>query len=345
VTEGHGTEHHRKGDAPAATLSERDRRRAAKRAQDVGKLPNPRAAWALVKDAASQWMEDKAPRLGAALAYYTVISLAPLLVIVIAIAGFFFGHEAAAGQLSNQIQHLVGPEGGKAVEAMVTSAAERPSSGTFASIAGVFVLLFGAAGLFGQLQDSLNTVWEVKPKPGRGIMGFIRDRFLSFTMVLGTAFLLLVSLAVSAALSALGGMLGDWGTSIIGQIVNLAIDVVVITVLFAMIYKFLPDAIIAWRDVWFGAGVTAVLFIVGKYLIGLYLGHASAGSAYGAAGSLVVLLIWLYYSSQIFLFGAELTKAYADRYGDRIVPKGNAVPVTDEDRAQEGAPRTEPAKA
>jgi membrane protein len=190
------------------------------------------------------------------------------------------------------------------------------------------MLLVGALGLFGQLQDALNTVWQVQPKAGRGMLGFLRDRFLSFSMVLGTAFLLLVSLVISAALSALGGLLGDWGASVIGQIVNAAVTLLVITLLFAMIYRFLPDAQIAWRDVWFGAVFTTVLFTVGKYLIGFYLGRAGTASAYGAAGSFAALLIWLYYSAQIFLFGAELTKAHADRCGSRIVPKDNAVSVT-----------------
>jgi membrane protein len=200
------------------------------------------------------------------------------------------------------------------------------------------MLLFGATALFGQLQDALNTVWEVQPKPGRGLWGIIRDRLLSLTMVMGTAFLLLVSLVVSAALAALGSLMGDWQGSVIGHVVNGAVSLVVITLLFAMIFRFLPDARVAWRDVWLGAAITAVLFLIGKFAIGLYLGKASIGSTYGAAGSLAVLLVWIYYSSQIFLYGAEFTKSYADHYGSRIVPTPNAEPVTEEARAEQGIP-------
>jgi membrane protein len=289
-------------------------------------------------------MEDKAPRLGAALAYYSAFSLAPLLVLLIAITGFVFGRDAVQGHLSEQVQSLVGSEGAKAVETMVASASQ-PAAGTLASIVGVIMLLVGAGGLFGELQDALNTVWEVQPKPGRGILGAIRDRFLSFTMILGSAFLLLVSLAISAALSALGGLFGAWSASVVGQIIYVLVSFGVVTLLFAMIYRFLPDATVSWRDVWLGAAITAVLFTIGKFLIGLYLGVAGTESAYGAAGSFAVLLIWLYYSTQIFLFGAELTKAYADRYGARIVPKPNAEPVTEQARAEQGIPHSSPSPA
>ena len=276
--------------------------------------------------------------LGAALAYYTIFSMAPLLVIAIAIGGLVFEREAVQGQIAEQIQGLVGEEGGKAVQAMVLSASQPGSGGTLASVLGIVMLFFGAMGLFGELQDALNTIWGVEPKPGRGILGMVKDRLLSFTMVLGTAFLLLVSLVISAVLSALGGLFGDWQTSLVGQAVNLAVSYVVIALLFAMIYRFLPDAKIAWRDVWLGAAMTALLFLVGKALIGLYLGQAGIASTYGAAGSLAVLLVWLYYSAQIFLYGEEFTKAYANRYGSRIVPAENAVAVTDEARARSQEP-------
>jgi membrane protein len=293
--------------------------------------------WPVVKDAATEWVNDKAPRLGAALAYYTIFSLAPLLVIAIAVAGLVFGPEAAQGQVSQQVGSLVGEQGGQAVEAMV-AAANKPETGTLATVLGVVMLVFGATILFAQLQDALNTIWEVRPKPGRGVWGVIRDRLLSLTMVLGVAFLLLVSLVVSAVLAAIGGLFGDWQTGVAGQAVTTLVDLVVVTLLFALIFKFLPDAEIGWRDVWFGAVVTAVLFAVGKVLIGVYIGRAGIASAYGAAGSLVVLLIWLYYASQIFLFGAELTKSYANRMGSRIKPKPFAEPVTAAARAQEGLP-------
>jgi membrane protein len=301
---------------------------------------NPKTLWRLLKDSGAEWMEDKAPRLGAALAYYTIFSLAPLLVIVTAIAGFFFGREAAQGQLASQIQGLVDEQGGKAVQEMVANAGQTGSGG-LATALGIVMLLLGAMGLFGQLQDALNTVWEVQPKPGRGILGFLRDRFLSFSMVLSVAFLLLVSLVISAWLAALGSLFGDWQTSVLGHLVNGAVSYVVITLLFAMIFRYLPDAEIAWKDVWLGAVIASLLFVVGKLLIGLYLGHSSVGSVYGAAGSLAVLLVWLYYSSQIFLFGAEFTKVYADTFGSRIVPSANAEPVTPQARAEEGIPRGE----
>lgn len=296
--------------------------------------------WQLVKDTASEWLEDKAPRLGAALAYYTIFSLAPLLVIVIAIAGLVFGREAVQGHIAQQLQNLIGEQGARTLETMVANAS-KPGEGTLASILGIVMLLFGAMGLFGQLQDALNTIWEVQPKPGRGIWGFLRERFLSLSMVMGSAFLLLVSLVVSAAMAALAGLWGDWQASILGHLVNGTVSFVVITLVFAMIYRYLPDAKISWQDVWLGALITALLFTIGKFLIGLYLGHSSVSSTYGAAGSLAVLLIWLYYSAQIFLFGAEFTKVYADHYGSRIVPAENAVPVTEEARAEQGIPRTD----
>ncbi|VTS00683.1 ribonuclease bn : Ribonuclease BN OS=Gloeocapsa sp. PCC 7428 GN=Glo7428_4543 PE=4 SV=1: Virul_fac_BrkB [Gemmata massiliana] len=289
----------------------------------------------IVREAGSQWVTDKAPRLGAALAYYSIFSIAPLLVIAIAVAGLVFGREAAQGQISAQVEHLVGRQGGEAVEAMVESAS-KPESGALGSILGVAMLLLGAGGLFGQLQDALNTVWEVRPRPDRGIWGAFRDRFLSLSMVLGVAFLLLVSLIASSALAAATTLLGHWQTGTAGLVLTTALDLATVTLLFALIYKYLPDAEIAWRDVWFGAAITSALFTLGKFLIGLYLGRAGVGSAYGAAGSLAVLLVWLYYASQIFLFGAELTKAFADHLGSRIKPKAHAEPVTAEARAQEG---------
>jgi membrane protein len=297
------------------------------------------AWWRLVKDAAFEWLEDKASRLGAALAYYTVFSIAPLLVIIIAIAGFIFGREAVQRHIVAQIQDLVGEQGAVALQIMV-QIASRPGTGILATILGIVMLIFGAIGLFGQLQDALNTIWEVEPKPGRGILGFLRERFVSLSMVLGSAFLLLVSLVISTALSALGSLWGDWQTSVVGHAVSVIVSLIVITLLFAMIYRYLPDAKIAWKDVWLGAAITALLFTVGKFLIGLYLGHSSVSSAYGAAGSLAVLLIWLYYAAQIFLYGAEFTKVYADKYGSRVIPAENAVAVTEGARAEQGIPRS-----
>ncbi|HLW64841.1 MAG TPA: YihY/virulence factor BrkB family protein [Gemmataceae bacterium] len=294
-----------------------------------------KSIYLLFKDAGKQWLANKAPRLGAALAFYTIFSLAPLLVIIMALAGLLFGREAVQHHISDQVQSLVGGQGAEAINAMVASA-NKPRSGIVASVLGIIMLIFGAGGLFGQLQDALNTIWGVEPKPGRGIWGMLQERFLSFSMVLGSAFLLLVSLVVSTALAALGGAFGDWQHGVIGQIVNTVVDLIVITLLFAMIYKFLPDVKISWKDVWLGAFVTAVLFTIGKVLIGLYLGRSSISSSYGAAGSLAVLLIWLYYASQIFLFGAELTKAYGDHFGSRIVPADHAEPISARAQAEQG---------
>jgi len=285
--------------------------------------------WELLKAAGVEWDKDKCPRLGAALSYYTLFSLAPILVIAIAIAGMIFGDEAARGQIVGQIQGLVGLEGAKAIQAMLESA-NKPGDNIIATVIGVVTLLVGATGAFVELQDSLNTVWEVMPKPGRGIMGMLKDRLLSFGLVLGVGFLLLVSLVLSAALTALGTYLGNAmpGSELVWQVVNTVLSFVVVSALFAMMFKFLPDVELDWKDVGIGAVVTAVLFTIGKYLIGLYLGNSSVSSSYGAAGSIVVLLVWIYYTSQILLFGAEFTQVYAERFGVRISPSKNAIPIS-----------------
>jgi membrane protein len=302
--------------------------------------------FSLMKEAFDDWNRDKAPRLAAALAYYTAFSIAPLLIVVIAIAGLVFGQEAVRGQLDNQIQGMVGAQAADAIQEMVAGA-NHPDTGVIAAIIGVVTLLLGAAGLFGQLQDALNTVWGVEPKPNLGIVATIRSRLLSFTMVLGIGFLLLVSLVISAALAALETwMSGALPFSpLILQIINLVISLLVITGMFAVIFKVLPDAEIAWRDVLLGAFVTALLFTIGKFLIGLYLGHSSIASSYGAAGSFVVLLLWIYYSAQILLFGAEFTQVYARRYGSKIVPAENARFISAEDLAQQGQPQSALKKA
>jgi membrane protein len=306
-------------------------------------MMNLTVIWDMLKTTFSDWNEDKAPRLAAALAYYALFAIAPLLVIVIAIAGLFFGAEAVRGQIVGQIQGLVGEQGGKAIQDMVANAANRPGAGIVATVVGIVTLVFGALGLFGQLQDALNTIWEVQPKPGRSWLEVIKDRLAPFTMVLGVAFLLLVSLVVSAALAGVGKFLGTVlpGLTIVGEILNFVISFGVITLLFAMIYKFLPDAKIAWNDVWIGAAATALLFTIGKLLLGLYLGRSSTTSAYGAAGSLVIVLLWVYYSAQILFLGAEFTQVYAKKYGSQIQPAENAVAVTEEARAQQGMPRQE----
>ncbi len=290
----------------------------------------------IINEAAKEWQADKASRLGAALAFYSTFSIGPLLILTIAVAGMVFGEEAAQGELLGQLRGLIGDEGAKALQAMLASA-QKPAASRTAAIVGAVMLVVGATGLFGALQDALDTVWEVQPKPGRGIWGILQERFLSFTMILGSAFLLLVSLIINTVLTAMSGYFGRWHKiGLVGQPIDMLVSFAVITLLFAMIFKYLPDAIVAWRDVWFGAAVTSLLFAVGKFGIGLYLGHSAIASAYGAAGSLAVLLVWLYYSAQIFLFGAELTRAHARRFGQGIIPAANAERVTAECRKQEG---------
>jgi membrane protein len=275
-----------------------------------------------------KWSRDRVPQLGAALAFYTALSIAPLLVLSLAVGAFVFGDEAARGEIATQMTSLAGEQGAQAIQQMIKNA-DQPASGTAAAIIGVVMLLFGASGVFGELQQSLNLIWEVEPKAGRGIWGMIRDRFFSFVMVLGIAFLLLVSLVLSAVLASLGTIFSHLPESLswLAQVLNAAVAFLVITLLFAMIFKILPDARIAWRNVWTGAVITALLFTIGKFLIGLYLGRSSLGSAYGVAGSFVVFLVWVYYSAQILYLGAELTKVVAEERGQRILPADNAEPA------------------
>jgi membrane protein len=297
----------------------------------------------LLKDTFREWREDGANRLAAALAYYTTFSLAPLLVLVIAIAGLAGGREAARTQTMAQVEDLLGNEGREFVEGMIESASQ-PETGLAATVIGAVTLLFGALGVFGELQNSLNTIWEVKPKPATswvdGVKRFVLRRLLSFTMVLGIGFLLLASLVVSAVVSAFGEYIGSrWPMADFWlNLINFVISFLVVTFLFGMIFKFLPEIKIAWKDVWLGAAVTSALFSLGKFLIGLYLGRSEVGSTFGAAGSLAILLIWIYYSAQILFFGAEFTQVYANRYGSRIVPDPGMVKLTELERAEKGIP-------
>jgi membrane protein len=300
----------------------------------------------LLKDTFREWLDDGANRLAAALAYYTTFSLAPLLVLIIAIAGLVGGREAAQSQTMAQVQDLLGTQGREFVEGMIQSASQ-PETGLAATFIGAVTLLFGALGVFGELQNSLNTIWEVKPKPARnwmdGVKRFVVRRLLSFTMVLGIGFLLLASLVISAAVSAFGEYISShWPMADFWlQLLNFLISFLVITLLFAMIFKFLPEIKIAWKDVWLGAAVTSILFSLGKFLIGLYLGRSRVGNTFGAAGSLAILLIWIYYSAQILFFGAEFTQIYANRYGSKIVPDPDVVKITEQERAEKGIPHRE----
>jgi membrane protein len=283
----------------------------------------------LLKSTAKEWNQDKCPQLGAALAYYAVFSLAPLMLVLLGVFGLIYGgSEQARGKILDQLQYFIDPSGLKVIEDIANNAAH-PKAGILAAVIGIVIAVFGASGIFGQLQDALNTIWDVKPKPGQGILGFIRTRFLSFAMVGGVAFLLLASLTVENVLKGLHNYLQSIvpGGHYLGLAVFYVFDFAVIVLLFAMIFRYLPDAKIAWRDVWTGAALTAILFIVGKVLLGLYLGSGSAGSAYGAAGSLVTLLLWVFYSAQILLFGAEFTKVYANSYGSQVEPEEHAVKV------------------
>jgi membrane protein len=282
----------------------------------------------LMKQTASEWLDQGVSRLGAALALYSLFAIAPLFVIVLAIAGFWFGEQAARHELFSQVSGLVGSKGGEAIQALV-SAANKPKAGAWATGFAVVMLFVGATGVFVELQDALNRVWGVRRLPGRGLRHFIKDRLLSFALVLGIGFLLLVSLILNAALSSLDTFMVGWlpAQATIWQGINFVISFGVITLLFAMIFKVLPDVKIAWRDVWIGAIITALLFNLGKLLVGLYLGRSSVASAYGAAGSLVIVLLWVYYSAQILFFGAKFTQIYSNRYGSHleIAPNAEAV--------------------
>jgi membrane protein len=291
---------------------------------------NVKSGFGLIKESFKEWKEDGALDLGAALAYYTIFSLAPMLLIATGVAGLVWGREAVQGQLVGQMQGLVGSQGAEAIQTMIANAGKH-DSGVLATILGFVTILFGATGVFVQLQNALNRVWDVEPKPGGGVWGFVRNRLLSFGMILGIGFLLLVSLVISAAMGAVDQWADSLGGAghVLARITAFVVSFAVITFLFAMIYKFLPDVKIQWRDVWIGAAVTALLFTVGKFLIGLYLAKSTVASTYGAAGSLVILLLWTYYSAQIVFLGAEFTQVYASRYGSRIEPADNAVPVVE----------------
>jgi membrane protein len=296
-----------------------------------------RDTWVTLKEAASDWSDDNASRLAASLAYYSLLSLAPLLVIAVSAAGLFFGAEAAKGKVAGELGAVVGGTAATGIQSVV-SHAQSPTGGMIGTVVGVLTLLFGASGVFGELKSSLNAIWEVKPKSGRGIWGEIKSRFFSFTMVLGVAFLLLVSLILTAILSTIGdhfsGMLP--GGEGVWQVVNFVFSLAVITALFALIFKYVPDAEVHWKDVWLGAAFTAVLFAIGKVLLGIYLGKAAVGSAYGASGSIIALVVWVYYAAQILFMGAEFTQVSARHRGRDIQPSADA--EKDEHAIEEQAP-------
>jgi membrane protein len=277
-----------------------------------------RTTWRLLVDAGAAFVDHRAPRMGAALAYYTLFSIAPLLLIVVSVAGLVFGEEAARGELFEQLRSVIGSEGARTAETLLQSV-NRPGQGLVNTVAGVLVMLVGATTVFAELQAALDRVWRVEGQTdGRGLWAWLRARLLSIGLVLGIGFLLIVSLVISALLSGISKWAAPWfGDDLLvtAAWLNLFISLGFVVVLFAAIFRWLPRVRVAWRDVWFGAAVTAGLFTLGKYLIGLYLGRTGVASTFGAAASLVVLMLWVYFSAQIFLFGAEITAIYAYRHG------------------------------
>ena len=290
--------------------------------------PPPRTWWGLIKGAVAAWSDDYAPSMGAALSYYSVFSMAPLLLIVISIAGLAFGDEAARGEVFGQLRGLMGDEPASAVEALLTSL-HRPERGVTATVVGAVVLFIGATSVFGELQDALDRIWRAPARDrSGGVWKLVRSRLLSFGMILGVAFLLMVSLVLSAAISALGKW---WGSAfaeqeLLLQAVNLIVGFVMTTLVFAMIYKVMPRVDVRWKDVWLGAAVTALLFTIGRFLIGLYIGKSGIASGFGAAGSVAIIFVWVYYSAQIFLLGAEFTWLYARAFGSMRNLEPNSPP-------------------
>jgi membrane protein len=294
-----------------------------------GKRPSFFAnAFSLLKQTLSEWLEDQAPQLGAALAYYTVFSLAPLVLLLLAIVGFVFRKDPSGAweKLTEQMVYFLDKSAIEVVQS-IAQTASHPNRSALATAIGILLALFGASGVFGQLQNALNTIWGVKAKPGLGLTAFIRSRFLSFAMVAGVCFLLLVSLVIESILKGFSAYVQTMfpGGIVIALVVYSIFDFIVVVLLFASIFKFLPDVKIQWRDVWIGAVMTAILFAIGKWALGLYLGSGTASSAYGAASSLITLLLWIYYSSQILLFGAEFTQVYAAHAGRAFMPDKYAV--------------------
>jgi membrane protein len=306
-----------------------------------------RAIYETIKETALEWIADNAPSRGAALAYYSMFAIAPIVIFTVSLAGFLFGKEAAAGQVAEQISGTVGPEVANAIESLVRSASN-PTSSAVATLVGLAIGLFGAAGAFGELQDALNTIWKVMPPSGRPILTAIRVRAFSFVMVLAVGALLLASVVITAALSAVAKIVTpEWlpGGVELWRGVNTLVSFAFIALLFALIFKIVPDVRVCWRDVWAGAALTALLFTGGKYLLAIYVTRAGVASAYGAAGSLAVVLVWVYYSAQILLFGAEFTRLEARRHGSASGLKRSAVPMTPEALTRRGITQAAPPEA
>lgn len=289
------------------------------------------------------WMEDRALRFSAALAYYSIFAMAPLVIIAISVAGLVFGQQAARGEVYQQIEWLLGAKGATEIQTLIQASSD-PHKSLLATAVGVLTLLIGASGVFGQLKDALNSIWGVRLQPGGGVMASLHEYLLSFSMVLGVGFLLIISLLFSAVLQAINNfMTGHLPIPSFVVPLTALLSFAILVALFALIFKVLPDVEIGWRDVWIGATVTAILFGAGKYLLSLYLGRSSLASSFGAAGALILVLVWVYYSTTIFLLGAEFTKAYAERYGSGIKPSSKACFVSARMRAEQGLAREEEA--
>ena len=301
--------------------------------------------WHVTRRAAQDWWEDNCLRLSASLAYYTALSLAPLVLLIVGLVGLVLDRQQVARQLAAQLESLMGPAGQELVSSILSTST--PQGGMWASVVGLFTLLIGATAVFGELQTTMNLIWEVRPAPTggawSGIWAWLKERVFSLAIVFALAFLLLVSLAISAALASAAALFWGPEQTLLSRLLEIAVSLVVLTLGFSLLYKYVPDAEVRWRDVWLGGVVTAVLFTVGKTAIGYYLGYASVGSAYGAAGSMVVLLVWVYYSALIVFFGAEFTQAWATRQG-AVAPQPHAIsgaaPQTKGEAAAERTPRS-----
>ncbi len=297
----------------------RDAGAAAQTAMQQASRWSAKSWWFMVKSALSAWLDDYAPSMGAALSYYTVFSLAPLLLIVISVAGLVFGADAVRGALLAQIDGLMGAEAAKGIQDLL-GGVSKPSTGILGTVIGAVVLLLGATTVFGELQDALDRIWRAPARePSSGLMTLVRTRLLSFGMILGIAFLLTVSLVTGAGIAALGTWWSGWfdGWEVLARIINATVGFLMTTAVFGLIYKLMPRVKVSWSDVWVGAAVTALLFTAGRFLISLYIGKTGVASGFGAAGSVVVIFVWVYYSAQIFLVGAEFTWVYAQQFGSR----------------------------
>ncbi len=314
--------------------------------QDAMNAPAHKSVFQMLKDTVSAWMNDRALNLSAALAYYSIFSIAPLLIIAISIAGLAVGPEAVQGKLDDELRKYIGAQAAEGVQSLVKSAA-KPGHGWIGAITGFVTLLIGASGVFGQLKEALNTIWKVKQKPGAGIRGFLRERLLSFGMVLVIGFLLLVSLLLTSAVAAISTTLNHFLglPEVVWASVSFFVSLSVVTTLFALIFKVLPDAKVEWRDVWTGAVATGLLFELGKFGLGYYLGRESTASSYGAAGSVILLLLWIYFASCILLLGAEFTRVYAQAHGRTVLPAENAEPAAPATENATPAPKHEPPMA